>query len=358
MGDEDLKKKLSQVEIKKVILIVFMAIFVILGATKAVSAFSLINDNDNSNDKSLYFVQLINYSLPIAKITSFNSEDLAEQNKSLQEKFWSFIDVDINNPVTFLGREIALLDTKELDVNVEVKDKLPPFKLNEANVISETAADSNTKVGDTTTTPSAILDANKPVVLLYHSHTTESYLPTKNNSKDQTMNVCAVGDEIEVELEKKYGISTIHDKTFHDASGDIGAYSKSRDTVNKYLKQYGSFKLIIDIHRDSSSNKNNDIVVYNKESVAKCMFVMCQEGPYTVKNMVLANKLMSISNSLYPKLFKNVYTYYHRGTLYFNQDLSSNSVLLEVGTNLNSIAEAKASSKYIAKVISEYLKGK
>jgi stage II sporulation protein P len=68
--------------------------------------------------------------------------------------------------------------------------------------------------------------------------------------------------------------------------------------------------------------------------------------------------MMSISNSLYPQLFKNVYTEYHKGTLYFNQDLSSNSILLEVGTNLNSVTEAKASSKYLAKIISEYLKGK
>ena len=338
--------------IRKIIIMLFSALVITLGATKAVSVISSSYDND----KSLYFVQLINYSLPVAKITSFNSEDLAEKNKSLKEKFWSIIGVDVNSPVTFLSREISLLNTKEVEVNTGAEEKLNPFQLSQTNILSETVNDSSPKV-DNNIAP-ASLNADKPVVLIYHSHTTESYVPTKNNSLDETMNVCAVGDGIEAELEKKYGISTIHDKTIHDALGDIDAYSKSRVTINKYLKQYGSFKLIIDIHRDSSSNKNNDIVVFNKEPAAKCMFVMCQEGPYANINLSVANKMMSISNSLYPQLFKNVYTYYHKGTLYFNQDLSNNSVLLEVGTNLNSVAEAKASSKYIAKVISEYLKAK
>ena len=339
--------------IKKVAIILFLAFFIILGAAKMVSMLSTIY----GNDKSLYFVQLINYSLPVAKITSFNSEDLAEKNRSLKEQFWGIIGVDINSPVTFLGKEISLLNTKEIQVNAGAVENLNPFELSKTNILSETVVDSGTKAIDTNITPES-LNADKPIVLIYHSHTTESYVPTKNNSKDETMNVCVVGDAIEYELEKKYGISTIHDKTMHDALGDMYAYSKSRETVNKYLKQYGSFKLIIDIHRDSSSNKKNDIVVYNKEAAAKCMFVMCQEGPYADKNMAIANKMTSIGNSIIPNFFKDVNTFYHKGNLYFNQDLSSNSILLEVGSNLNSVIEAKASSKYLAKIISDYLKGK
>lgn len=342
--------------IKKVIIIFFLGLLTILGAIKAVSCIS----NSYDNDKSLYFVQLINYSLPVAKITSFNSEDLAEKNKSIKEKLWGIIGVDINSPVTFLGKELSLLNIKEVGTNISTEENFDSFQLNAANILSETVDDSGPKIVDNNATPAipASLDADKPAVLIYHSHTTESYVPTKNNSTNESMNVCAVGDAIESELEKKYGISTIHDKTIHDAVSDIDAYSKSRVTVNKYLKQYGSFKLIIDIHRDSSSNKKNDIVILNKETAAKCMFVMCQEGPYAASNMAIANKMMTISNSLYPKFLKNIYTEYHKGTLYFNQDLSSNSVLLEVGTNLNSVTEAKASSNYLAKIFSEYLKGK
>lgn len=338
--------------IKKVIIIFFLGLFIILGATKVVSWISTSYDSD----KSLYYVQLINYSLPVAKITSFNSEDLSEQNKSLKEKLWGFIDVDINSPVTFLGREISLLNTKEIEVNAGAEENLNPFQLSEANILTQTVDDSTTKVDDNNIAPS--LDVNKPVVLIYHSHTTESYVPTKNNSTDETMNVCAVGDAIEYELEKKYGISTIHDKTIHDALGDIDAYSKSRVTVNKYLKQYGSFKLIIDIHRDASSNKKNDIVVSNGETLAKCMLVMCKKGPYNQNNMAIANKITNIANGIVPNFFKNIYTEYNVGVLYFNQDLSNNSVLLEVGSNLNSVAEVKASSKYLAKIFSEYLKSK
>ena len=338
----------KKIKTKRTILVVFLGILIITVATKALSLVYSSYDND----KSLYFVQLINYTLPVAKITTFNSEDLAESNRSLKESFWGVFGVDINSPVTFLSKEISLLNTKYVEVNAGSVENLSPYTLSDSNILSEPV-----KVAEDNAA-SLTLDANKPLVFIYHSHTTESYLPTKNNSKDETKNVCAVGDALEYELEKNYGVSTVHDKTMHDALGDIAAYSKSRDTVNKYLKQYGSFKLIIDIHRDSSPNKKSDSAVINKEGVAKCMFVMCQEGPYSAKNMAIANKMMNISNSQYPQLFKNIYTEYHKGTLYFNQDLSSNSVLLEVGTNLNSVTEAKTSSKYIAKIISEYLKTK
>ena len=159
------KNNLLSVKLKKVIIIFFVGFFIILGATKALSAISTSYDND----KSLYFVQLINYSLPVAKVTSFNSEDLSEQNKSLKEKLWGLIGVDINSPVTFLGREISLLNTKAVEVTSEAVDNLSPFQLSEANILNQTVDDIGDKAVDSTVTP-ASLDANKPVVLIYHSH--------------------------------------------------------------------------------------------------------------------------------------------------------------------------------------------
>ena len=101
------------------------------------------------------------------------------------------------------------------------------------------------------------LNKAKPEVLIYHSHTSEAYRASDNDtskissSSDVTKNVSSVGDVIKEELEKKYGIAVIHDKTVHDKGNYYGAYKKSGVTLDKYLKEYGDFKLIIDLHRDS-----------------------------------------------------------------------------------------------------------
>ena len=93
-------------------------------------------------------------------------------------------------------------------------------------------------------------------MLIYHSHTTEAYLAsdkdtTKNTfNADETKNVVAVGDVIAEELENKYGISVIHDKTVNNVPDYNSSYKNSGVILDKYLKKYGDFDLIIDLHRD------------------------------------------------------------------------------------------------------------
>ena len=128
------------------------------------------------------------------------------------------------------------------------------------------------------------LNNAKPEVLIYHSHTSEAYRTSDkdtsktSSSSDQTKNVCAVGDVIAEELEKNYGIAVIHDKTVHDKGDYNGAYKKSGVTLDKYLKEYGNFKLIIDLHRDSV-DKNAVTTKINGENVAQIYVCSNTEKP-------------------------------------------------------------------------------
>lgn len=67
---------------------------------------------------------------------------------------------------------------------------------------------------------------------------------------------------------------------------------------------------------------------------------------------------MDISNKLFPGFCKGIYTGYRRGTKYFNQNKSDNSLLIEVGSNINTVQETKNSAKYLARVIAEYINAK
>ena len=87
-------------------------------------------------------------------------------------------------------------------------------------------------------------------------------------------NVVGVGDVLANELEENYGISVIHDKTNHCISYN-DSYTRSGETVDKYLQEYGDFKMIIHLHRDSLDDKscnNNRNLWYEccKDNVCKC----------------------------------------------------------------------------------------
>lgn len=151
-----------------------------------------------------------------------------------------------------------------------------------------------------------------------------------------------------------YGINTLHDKTVHDAQAYTQSYARSSVTVDKQLKQHGDFKLIIDLHRDAGSNKKAFVTKLNGENVAKFMMVMAKKNPHFNKNNNMATNIMNTSNKLFPGFCKGIY-YYNYGTRYFNQDKSNNAVLIEVGADINTTGESKASAKYLARIIAECL---
>ena len=210
-----------------------------------------------------------------------------------------------------------------------------------------------------------VLDKNKPRVLIYHSHTSEAYATSDkdtsktNSSTDQTRNVCEVGDVITNELEKNYGISVIHDKNVNDKPNYTIAYKNSGLTLDKYLKKYGNFDLIIDLHRDSVVNKNEELTKINGQNVAKFMFVVTRQNPRYAKQKKLVDHMIGISNKLFPGLLNEKPIDYHDfGINFYNQAKSDNAMLIEVGTFTNSVGEVKNTGMYLSRIIAEQLNGK
>lgn len=198
-----------------------------------------------------------------------------------------------------------------------------------------------------------VLDNTKPEVLIMHTHTTENYAEASNLTTDNNYNVVGVGDVLAKELEEGYGISVIHDKTNHSVSYNE-SYDRSNETLNKYLNEYGDFKLIIDLHRDSVSNKDAVTVNLNNQNLAKLMFVLAENSERYEANKALADDLYNITNSLFPGLIRKSLTY-PIGATAVNHKLSDNFILIETGSNINEAQEAKLSGKYIARVVAEYL---
>lgn len=204
----------------------------------------------------------------------------------------------------------------------------------------------------------------EPQVLIMHTHTTESYEPYSRdfydasfNSRttDQTKSVIAVGNKIEEEL-KTAGIGVIHDTTIHDYPEYNGSYQRSEVTVKAILAKYPSIKVVLDVHRDaiqtSDGVRTAPIAKINGKQAAQIMIISgCDDGtmnmPNYLKNFRLSSLLQQQLEGDYPGLTRPVLFDYRK----YNQDLTTGSILLEMGSNGNSIDEAIYTGELMGKAL-------
>ncbi len=202
---------------------------------------------------------------------------------------------------------------------------------------------------------------NEPQVLIMHTHTTETFLNsdkktyTENDNArttDNSKNMAMIGDIVAKKLNEA-GIKTLHDKTQHDYPQYTGSYTRSAKTVNSYLKKYKSIKIVIDLHRDSVTVSKNDkaklVTKIDGKKAAQVMLVMgSQSGsvknhPNWQENLKLALKLQQTMEAKYPTLARPLLLKSNN----YNQSLTNGSILIEVGTEMNSIDEAKYSAELV-----------
>ena len=212
------------------------------------------------------------------------------------------------------------------------------------------------------------LTMEAPTVLIFHSHTCESYENTEGytpsdpyRTMDSRYNMVSIGAHLAEHL-RQNGISVIHDTTIHDYPSYNDAYPQSRKTIQKYLEEYPSIRLVLDIHRDaykdSSGNQARDVVTINGQSSSRLMLVAGtnaygQGHPNWEQNMELAVKLQAVLQRLYPGLCRNLTV---RSSA-FNQDLSPGALLIEVGTAGDTRQDALYAAELLADGIAELSHG-
>ena len=202
------------------------------------------------------------------------------------------------------------------------------------------------------------IEINKSKVIIYHTHTCESYTPTEQyyyeasgnyRSIDLNYSVARVGDELDAQL-SSLGIQVIHDKTYHDHPAYSGSYSRSLITAQNCLAANPDTDIIIDLHRDAIADPNYaPKVKIGEEYASQLMFVMGGLNENWVQNLKFAIKVMQKANELYPGLFKPLIL---RNSEY-NQHLAKGGCIIEVGATGNTLEESINSMKYLAKIINE-----
>lgn len=211
------------------------------------------------------------------------------------------------------------------------------------------------------------ITVNSKNILIFHTHTCESYTQTDANKYESTGNyrttdlnftVAKVGDELENSL-KQYGINVTHDKTYHDYPAYNGSYTHSLGTVQEILKTNPS-DIIFDIHRDAIGSRSDYapiVKIGENDIAAQIMFVVgTNEGglwhPNWNQNLKFAIKVQQKAEEMYPGLFKPIMVTKYR----YNQHAGKYASIIEVGATGNTLEQCQTSMKYFAKVLDEVLK--
>ena len=199
----------------------------------------------------------------------------------------------------------------------------------------------------------------RPQVLIIHTHTTEGYLGEESDTcpsdyagreLDQDKNIVAIGDVISGALNEA-GINTIHITEVFDDPEFSGAYDRSAAAVKAMLKKYSSIEMVIDVHRDSLTNADGTrvkpTVKIDGKKAAQVMIVAgCNEDGALEflnweYNLRFDVRLQQAMNELYPGLARPIYFVARR----YNMHLTKNSMLVEIGTEVNTLEEALFSAR-------------
>lgn len=206
----------------------------------------------------------------------------------------------------------------------------------------------------------------KPRILLYHTHGGETYSesPEGNyHSQEKKNSVMEVGSLLTNELSKK-GWGVLHTTKYHDYPSYNNSYASSLKTINELVPKYNSVDIAIDLHRDArtitdsaTKKKFHDqfTTTINGEKVAKFFFVVGTRNPNVEHVKKIAQDLTDIANKKYPGLVMPIV---EKKFGHYNQIVAKNHMLIEIGSNANSISEAKATTKYVANILDEYFKSK
>lgn len=195
-----------------------------------------------------------------------------------------------------------------------------------------------------------------PLVIIYHTHSSESYMPFKESNYhrvDEEGTVRDVGNVLENELKKK-GINVIHDKTIHDRPSYNESYSRSLATIKTLKEKYPTALYIIDLHRDAAaaSATEGKYIEIDGKRVAKFSMVVGRSNENYVELYDFAKKVSGKAAAMYSgfggEIIEKDYNY--------NEFVSNKALLLEVGNNKNTIEEARECGKYFAEVLASIIK--
>lgn len=207
-------------------------------------------------------------------------------------------------------------------------------------------------------------------ILIYHTHTSEAYSQSytgfyytdmATRTEDPYQSVVAAGEALKQALEAQ-GFGVVHDTTVNDTLYN-GSYDRSWEVLQKNLAEYPTLQVTIDVHRDSmttdSGVKYKPTVTVNGRKAAQVMLIAgCDANggwgdfPRWEENLRLALRVQQKLQQLYPGLARPL----NFSNSKYNMNATPGSMLVEVGTEVNTVSEARYAGQLVGDAIGQALK--
>lgn len=327
-----MKLKSTKKKKSKKIIFYFIIIYVIFSIT---FYYSMRNSSEKNNTKFIKFL-----------LNGGNSHMVSDYKivNIVNSTTKYLFNIDIKKPSSILSTSVLMYGNGD-----NLKDIEDDYSnLEELKKVSSYMEDPNP------------VDIDNPIVYIYNSHQLENYKSTNLDIYGITPNVLMAAYLLKEKLNEK-GISTIVESTnmsdFLTANGwdYSNSYAASRVFILDKKNKYPSLKYFIDIHRDSVHNTTIEI---DNKNYAQILFVIGLEHDNYKENSSVTNSINDLVNKYYKGLSKGVLE--KKGINVngiYNQDISPNSILIEVGGVDNNIDEVLNTLEAISNVLDYYING-
>ena len=211
-------------------------------------------------------------------------------------------------------------------------------------------------------------DNSAPQILVYHTHSQERYLASETLGADSTAQgttVVDVGEYLCNLLRDQYGYNVIHHLGQYDVETRDDAYANAKVGLEQVLAENPTIEVIIDLHRDETNPNTKLVTTVQDIPMAKFMFfnglsytrqigtLNSLPNPYVQDNLSFAFQMQLAAEEYYPGLTRRIYLKGYRYNLHYRPK----SLLIELGSQTNTVDEALNACQPLAHIISMVLNG-
>lgn len=271
-------------------------------------------------------------------------------------KFFGF-DFNNNTFIDYVSNDFNYIKTPTKDVNrnnikfydiINYEYKKIAFNKAKPTTPKEVEVIKNTK------------DTKEPIVYIYNTHQKEEYTVEKNEPYNITPTVLTTSYMLEEQL-LKHGIkSVVEESSVSEALNKnkwkyASSYKVTKTFLEKAKEKYPSLKFYIDVHRDSVKYSITTKTI-NDKKYARVMFLIGLENKNYEENLKVTEAINNEVEKKYPGLSRGIYKKKGKGVNgVYNQDFSSNCILIEFGGNKNTIDEVYNTVIALGEIISNYI---
>ena len=206
-------------------------------------------------------------------------------------------------------------------------------------------------------------DNSNVQILVYHTHSQEAYIDSTPG--DPSTSIVGVGEHLCDILRTQYGFNVLHHTGEYDVESRDNAYANSMVGLDRVLAENPTIEVMIDLHRDQTNPDTKLVTTIQDRPTARFMFFngLCYTralgtltnlpNPYVQDNLSFAFQMQLAAEEYYPGLTRRIYLKGYRYNLHYRPK----SVLIELGSQTNTVEEAMNACDPMAHIIAMILNG-